>query len=258
MSNLRILLSEGEHPPARPHLLQLSPAARLRAEEKRDPRVKKILEASDKLEMRVAASFQTASWVADAPHYVGSFDPARDWNCGADACVVSAQVVARAASSALLAEVRLLPHPRSSRCDSPPPPPNPHRLPCLSRALEPHGSRGARLLPQLARSVASPRRTYAAPPACSGGTGKRKGESATRMVSARRPATALAVGRDARAPAHAHVPARCTHVLRCLPLRRAGAHADRNRECERRAVVTRDCETERHSVVLLFISARRG
>ena len=81
-----------------------------------------------------------------------------------------AQVVACAAPSALLAEVRLLPHPRSSRCDSPPPPPNPHRLPCLSRALEPHDSRGARLLPQLARSGASPRRTYAAPPACSGGT----------------------------------------------------------------------------------------
>ena len=73
MSNLRILLSEGERPPARPHFLQPSPAARLLAEDKCDPRVKKILEASDKLELRVAASFfQTAGWVADAPYCANS------------------------------------------------------------------------------------------------------------------------------------------------------------------------------------------
>jgi len=45
---------------------------------------------------------------------------------------------------------------------------------------------------------------------------KREVDSATRMVSARRPATALAVGPDARAPAHTRAPARYAHVLGCL------------------------------------------
>ena len=50
------------------------------AEQLEDPRVKKIFAAKEPLEFRVASSFFTISgWVPDQPHYVGIFDPDKDW-----------------------------------------------------------------------------------------------------------------------------------------------------------------------------------
>ena len=59
---------------------------------------------------------------------------------------------------------------------------NPHRLPCLSRPLEPHGSRNARILPHFARSgrIFSPHLRRAA--RVLRWDSKREVDSATRMV----------------------------------------------------------------------------
>ena len=51
-----------------------------RTEQLEDPRVKRIFDAKNRLELRVAATlFTTGGWTATQPFYVGIFDPTKDW-----------------------------------------------------------------------------------------------------------------------------------------------------------------------------------
>ena len=74
-------LTTGVHAPSTRLLHHCSQLITCLAEQINDPRVRQLLEATEPLSIRLAASFwATAGWTPDMPHYNGKFNP-KGWIC---------------------------------------------------------------------------------------------------------------------------------------------------------------------------------